>query len=85
MENDEDIQVRSRRLLSIDALRGFDMIWIAGAAQIVEGIDHIFDNSFTNAMCEQLHHVEWEGFAFEDIIMPLFMFLAGLLITLARY
>jgi len=77
------INERPGRLLSIDALRGFDMIWIAGAAQIVEGFHELFDNRFTAALCEQLHHAKWVGFTFEDIIMPLFMFLAGVSLVLS--
>lgn len=65
------------RILSIDALRGFDMFWIMGGHYIVVGLDDVFHNRFTAFLKTQLDHVEWTGFNFYDIIMPLFLFLAG--------
>ena len=38
---------------------------------------HHFKNNFTGAINQQLHHVDWVGFTFEDIIKPLFMFVVG--------
>ncbi len=35
------------------------------------------DVPWMNAITTQFSHVAWEGFAFWDIIMPLFMFMAG--------
>ena len=65
------------RLLSLDALRGFDMFWIIGG----EGIFHALKN-YTGfplfvLMSDQLEHVEWNGFHFYDLIFPLFLFLSG--------
>ena len=70
-------KVKSERLLSVDALRGFNMLWIAGGAAIIQSLHSIFKNDFTAAINEQLHHAAWTGFNFEDIIMPLFMFVVG--------
>jgi predicted acyltransferase len=66
------------RVLSIDALRGFDMFWIIGGALILRSFDEIFDNDVTEFICTQLTHVKWEGFRFEDLIFPLFLFIVGL-------
>lgn len=71
----------SRRLMSLDALRGFDMFWIVGAASLVSALDKIFDNVVTNFIAAQCKHVQWEGFHFEDLIFPLFVFIAGVSMT----
>jgi predicted acyltransferase len=65
------------RLLSLDALRGFDMFWIMSG----EGIVHALAKT-TNApvflwMSGQLQHTVWNGFTFYDMIFPLFLFIAG--------
>jgi len=65
------------RVLSADALRGFDMFWIMGADMAFKGIDNIFHNRLSAFLKEQMDHVEWFGFHFYDIIMPLFLFLVG--------
>lgn len=67
----------SQRLVSVDALRGFDMFWIMGGHPIFLGLDNVFHNKGTAFIKQQFDHVEWFGFNFWDIIMPLFLFLAG--------
>jgi len=66
------------RLVSVDALRGFDMFWIMGGKTIVaalaaftswEWLDWILKN--------QMVHPAWHGFALWDLIFPLFLFIAG--------
>lgn len=68
----------SQRLLSLDALRGFDMFWIVGAEEIVRGLEKITSGGLLGLVAEQLHHKAWEGFHFEDLIFPLFVFIVGL-------
>ncbi len=66
------------RLMSIDALRGFDMFLIIGGGPIIAGlVNGIGNEALKMAILPQLKHVPWEGFAFWDLIMPLFLFLAG--------
>jgi predicted acyltransferase len=65
------------RVLSIDALRGFDMFWIIGGHPVFVGLDNVFHNKFTGMLKLQLDHSQWVGFTFYDIIMPLFLFLVG--------
>jgi predicted acyltransferase len=67
---------RFPRLKSIDALRGFDMLWITGGAAVVTALERWLVGR-PGWFSRQLDHVAWEGFHFEDLIMPLFMFLAG--------
>ena len=64
------------RLMSIDALRGFDMLWIAGGESVVLALTKWVGGP-SEFVGTQLEHVDWKGFHFEDLIMPLFMFLAG--------
>jgi len=67
----------SARVLSIDALRGFDMFWIIGGGAILESFVEIWKHPITETINVQLGHVRWEGFHFEDLIFPLFVFVMG--------
>ncbi len=67
----------SKRLYSLDALRGFDMFWIIGAKEFFHLMADIEENSFWNFLSHQFSHPDWHGFAFYDLIFPLFLFLAG--------
>lgn len=71
------VPVKSGRLLSLDALRGFDMFWIMGADSLGGALATMASGPVTHAVAEQLEHVPWEGFHFEDLIFPLFVFMAG--------
>jgi predicted acyltransferase len=71
------------RVMSIDALRGFDMFWIIGGWYIFEGLHKALNNHTTTFIMKQLKHVEWEGFVFEDLIMPLFLFIVGVVMPLS--
>jgi len=63
-----------KRLYSLDALRGFDMFLITGGSALVAALA---GNSWLG---NQMYHVEWEGFHFNDLIFPLFMFISGVAI-----
>lgn len=65
------------RVMSIDALRGFDMFWIIGGGTIFASLNEVCDCPATAWVKTQLTHVPWEGFRFEDLIMPLFLFIVG--------
>src|SRR5690348_5217624 len=77
----------SNRLLSLDALRGFDMCWILGLDAIFRGVarhlkqvEWVPENVKTTVLdpiVGQLEHVEWHGLACYDLIFPLFLFLSG--------
>ncbi len=78
----------SNRLVSLDALRGFDMFWIAAAEPLVAALGkmaHAGANSgsfsFIGLVAYELQHAEWQGFHFEDLIFPLFVFMAGMSIV----
>lgn len=65
------------RLMSLDALRGFDMFWIIGADSLVYALSKLSQNPATKFLAEQLDHAEWAGFRFYDLIFPLFVFMVG--------
>jgi predicted acyltransferase len=67
----------SQRLMSVDALRGFDMFWIIGADSLVAGLNQLTKSRPASFLADQLEHAEWEGFHFEDLIFPLFVFIVG--------
>ncbi len=66
------------RLASLDALRGFDMLWIIGGSHLVEDLAKANNNPIFNALAVQMEHQQWEGFHFYDLIMPLFLFMVGM-------
>ncbi|HAM98356.1 MAG TPA: DUF5009 domain-containing protein [Marinilabiliales bacterium] len=67
----------SGRVLSIDALRGFDMFWIIGGSDLLVSLNYAVNHQATGFLAKQMDHVEWLGFNFYDIIMPLFLFIVG--------
>ncbi len=72
-----DIKNTSSRLLSVDALRGFDMLLIAGGGAFIERLEGKTGLSWVDAIARQLTHPDWNGFTFYDFIFPLFLFIAG--------
>lgn len=68
------------RLLSLDALRGFDMLWIIGGSSVVSALASYTDAGWLKAIAAQMEHVPWNGFHFYDLIFPLFMFISGIAI-----
>lgn len=65
------------RLLSLDALRGFDLFWIIGGKEIVQEAAKLTGWSGLVWASDQLEHTEWHGFTLYDLIFPLFLFMAG--------
>lgn len=76
MENEN--KPSSKRLYSLDALRGFDMFWIMGGESIFVGLATLTGWPVFNWWAGQLEHVQWHGFHFYDMIFPLFLFIAGI-------
>ena len=69
--------MENRRVLSIDALRGFDMFWITGGTWLWCLVcDALLGPG--SALAGQMKHVEWAGLNFIDFIFPVFIFIAGL-------
>ncbi|MFA6126702.1 MAG: DUF5009 domain-containing protein [Bacteroidales bacterium] len=71
------------RLRSLDALRGFDMLWIIGGGELAVALAKVTNWGWLKWFAEQQDHVKWDGFHFEDLIFPLFMFISGVAIAYA--
>lgn len=67
-----------KRLLSLDALRGFDMMFIMGMATIIVALCSLFPGGGDCWLATQMHHVDWNGLRHHDTIFPLFLFIAGI-------
>ncbi|HXD45458.1 MAG TPA: DUF5009 domain-containing protein [Pseudolabrys sp.] len=86
-----DIQARlpAQRLVSLDALRGFNFIWILGGdGAVIALADMMRAHGGTlgtagRFLREQMTHPYWEGLRFYDLIFPMFIFITGVAITLA--
>jgi predicted acyltransferase len=65
------------RLVSVDALRGFDMFWILGADALMRALGRVAGVEPFATLAAQFEHKDWAGFAFYDLIFPLFVFIVG--------
>jgi predicted acyltransferase len=72
--------VKPNRILSIDVLRGFDMLLIIFADRFFMGLHEGAGTSFTGLLANQFDHPDWFGSTCYDIIMPLFLFVVGAVI-----
>ena len=77
LRTQEVAAIKSKRLLSIDALRGFDMLLIAGGGAFIERLNGKTGLGWVDWMGNQLTHPAWNGFTFYDFIFPFFLFLSG--------
>jgi predicted acyltransferase len=73
----DDIQQTPTRLNSLDALRGFDMVWIMGLEPVIIELAKLTHWRVFETMAVHLIHPDWNGFHFYDLIFPLFLFMAG--------
>lgn len=72
--------INNERIMSIDVVRGFDMLLIIFADQFFITLHKGSGSTFTGVLAKQFDHPEWFGSAFYDIIMPLFLFVVGAVI-----
>jgi predicted acyltransferase len=77
MKNAATPAPETQRLMSLDALRGFDMFWILGADSFVYALHEMSPSTPTKFLAAQLDHAEWAGFHFYDLIFPMFVFMMG--------
>jgi predicted acyltransferase len=77
------------RVVSVDALRGFNIFWIIGGDGALWAFDRMLRNqgpllsAIGKFFDTQMSHSAWEGFRFYDFIFPLFIFVVGVSIVLS--
>lgn len=67
----------SNRLESLDILRGFDLFCLVVLESVLHPLAHAIHVPWFDSFMWGFTHVEWEGFSSWDLVMPLFMFMAG--------
>ncbi|HEY6024973.1 MAG TPA: hypothetical protein VIV34_12450 [Pseudolabrys sp.] len=83
------LAIQTDRVVSVDALRGFNIFLILGADGAIWVLDRMLRDkgpalsSIGSFLGTQMSHVAWEGFRFYDFIFPLFIFVTGVSIVLA--
>ncbi len=70
------MQRQTERLLSIDTLRGFDMLFIMGLSGLVVNICNLFPSGADCWLAGQMNHSDWNGITHHG--MTLFFRVAGL-------
>jgi predicted acyltransferase len=73
----------SKRLISLDAFRGWTMFWIVGGEALVLGLKALAPNAITNGLVYELSHTDWQGLRFYDMIWPSFMLMTGMSVPLS--
>lgn len=69
--------ITNNRLVSLDVLRGFVMFWIMSGEHIIHALAKAAPIPVFVWMSSQLHHTDWDGITFYDMIFPVFLFVAG--------
>lgn len=65
------------RLLSLDALRGFDLFCLVALEGVLHPLGWALNADWYTSFMWCFSHVAWEGFSPWDLVMPLFLFMAG--------
>ena len=72
-----------QRLESLDALRGLDLFFLVGLEGVLHPLSRAVEAPWFKSFMWNFTHVEWEGFSPWDLVMPLFLFMAGVSIPFA--
>ncbi len=69
----------NKRIMSIDALRGWDMVLLSGGAALLWQLCRVgWGEQVPGWLAMQFRHAEWgAGFTCWDLVMPLFLFITG--------
>lgn len=68
---------KNKRLAFLDILRGFDLFCLILLCPFLHAFYRTGSYVWLESVMQQFDHVKWEGFAFWDLVIPLFMFMAG--------
>ncbi|MDL2256225.1 DUF5009 domain-containing protein [Parabacteroides sp. OttesenSCG-928-K15] len=76
-----------QRLESLDVLRGFDLFCLVALELVMHPMAKAIDQPWFNKFMWNFGHIQWEGFSTWDLVMPLFLFMAGVSMpfALSRY
>jgi len=74
------VLTKHKRLLSLDAYRGFTMFLMVSAGF---GLSVLRDNPGWEWLARQVDHVAWEGCVLWDLIQPSFIFIVGVAMPFA--
>ncbi|TAM84324.1 MAG: hypothetical protein EPN47_01965 [Acidobacteria bacterium] len=75
--------LKKERLVSLDAFRGFIMLWLAGGDAVIRSLHAIGSNPVFNLLVYESNHTPWRGLRFYDCIWPSFMLMVGISIPFA--
>lgn len=68
----------NKRLLSLDVLRGFDLMLLVALQPVLVAVLRQLDcEALNTTLLYHLDHAEWEGIRVWDMVMPLFLFMSG--------
>lgn len=77
--NINESESKPQRLQSLDALRGFDMMWIIGGSVLLRAIAEWTGwPGFIQIADTHTRHTPWAGMTAWDLIFPLFVFMSGI-------
>jgi predicted acyltransferase len=80
------IEHPSKRLLSLDVMRGLIMILLAAeSCQVYESLNDFQLSGTASVFVQQFFHHPWHGLRFWDLVQPAFMTMAGTALFLSYY
>ena len=82
MDAREKLDSSSKRLVCVDALRGFDMLWIIGGSEVLITLAKATGIGFLSNIAVHFDH-SWGQFHFYDLIQPLFLFIVGVVMPVS--
>lgn len=82
MESTNEQKKPDQRLVCVDALRGFDMLWIIGGSEVLITLAKATGIGFLSNVAVHFDH-SWGQFHFYDLIQPLFLFIVGVVMPVS--
>ncbi|MGF2410888.1 acyltransferase family protein [Ferruginibacter sp.] len=80
------MQTATKRLLSLDVMRGLIMILLAAESCLLyTSLNDVLPAGVTNAVVQQFFHHPWNGLHFWDLVQPAFMTMAGAALYISYY
>ncbi|MHC4395549.1 MAG: acyltransferase family protein [Planctomycetota bacterium] len=79
-QGDLAADIIGKRICSVDAFRGFIMMAMLMGTF---GLKELSQHPVWGFFYRQLNHAPWRGFTFEDIILPLFLWIIGVAMSLS--